>query len=284
MIFETHVPDKPFGTYIESLMHFKHFMPDHSIEWVVSTGHIYVLFELDGMVRNTFDSDDLKPNAEFTRAWISGMHRNYISISAHEDSEMFVLQFKPFGCYPFSHIPSEQLNEKITPIENVLGSDLIELRETMLHTGTSNEKFALMEEWLAQRFDETKTPPPELIEFIESLQQEPVANLNQLIESYPATQKTLIEQFKRYVGLTPKYYQRILRFNDILQRIHQKENICWSNIAHDCGYSDQPHFIKEFKHFSGFNPQEFISQDFNREDTNFFPLDREDPEENNKQT
>lgn len=123
MIFETHTPNEKLAPYIESLIHFKHFTPDHSIERLVPTGHIYILFELD--------------------------------------------------------------------------------------------------------------------------------------------------------GITPKYYQRILRFNEILQHIHQQENICWSNIAHACGYSDQSHFIKEFKHFSGFNPCDFIQQEFNNEEANFFPLDRE---------
>ncbi len=203
MIFETHTPDGPIAPFIESLIHFKHFVPDHSIERIVPTGHIYILFELDGQVRNTFDAEDLKPDAEFTRVWISGMHRNYISISAHEDSEMFVLQFKPFGSYPFTHIPCEELNGKIQTIEGELGTELLELREAMLITETSAEKFELMEKWLLQRFDEAKAPPPELVEFMQRLQQQPVANLNQLIESYPATQKNLIDQFKKYVGLTP---------------------------------------------------------------------------------
>ena len=80
MIFNTHALNGVLSQYIESIFHFKDFTPDHSIERVVPTGHIFLIFELDGKPRNMFDNDSLVPNRTFTQAWISGMHRNYISI------------------------------------------------------------------------------------------------------------------------------------------------------------------------------------------------------------
>ena len=64
------------------------------------------------------------------------------------------------------------------------------------------------------------------------------------------------------------------KFNEILQKIRQQQNIAWTDIAYSCGFADQAHFIKEFKHFSGFNPMEFIQQDFHQDEPNFFPLDK----------
>lgn len=275
MLFKTHSLKEPLQNYIESIFHFKDFIPDHSIERVVPTGHLFIIFELDGFERNTFDNDTLKPNNTFTKVWISGMHKNYISISAHQKSEMFVIQFKPYGAYPFFHFQIQDLNEKIVPAEDLFGDELLQLREQILSNETSEEKFLAAEKWLNDRFDENKTPPSELLTALEKIQTESVANYNTIIESYPKTQKHLIDQFKKYVGLTPKYYQRILRFNEILQQIHQNEKIDWAQIAYQCEYSDQSHFIKEFKHFSGFNPQKFIKEEFHKEEPNFFPLDRE---------
>ncbi|MTI33579.1 helix-turn-helix domain-containing protein [Xanthovirga aplysinae] len=275
MIFETHTLNLPLSSYIESIFHFKDFMPEHSIERVVPTGHIFIIFELDNIPRNTFDNETLKPNNTFTKVWVSGMHRNYISISAHQKSEMFVIQFKPFGAYPFFYFPIESLNERILPAKEVFGEELLDLREKLLIQGTSKGKFRLAENWLMNRFAAKKTPPTDLLNVLKNLQREPATNYPQVIENYPNTQKHLIDQFKRYIGLTPKYYQRILRFNEILQQIQQKEKIVWSQVAYQCGYTDQSHFIKEFKHFSGFNPQEFIKQEYHQEEKNFFPLDRE---------
>ena len=249
-------------------------MPNHSIERVIPTGHIFLIFELDGFTRNTFDNESLQPIQAFTKVWISGMHRNYISISAHQQSEMFVIQFKAHGAYPFFHFPIHQLNEKVTAAETILGADILNLRIQLLAKSTSAAKFEEAENWLLTRFQSTKVPPTNLTKTLSALQQAPANHFSKIIADYPNTPKHLISQFKKYVGLTPKYYQRILRFNEILQKIHLKENIAWSQIAYSCGYADQSHFIKEFKHFSGFNPAEFIQQDLNQAPPNFFPLDK----------
>lgn len=275
MQFKTYQPSEPIINYIETVFHFRDFNPDHSIERVVPTGHIFIIFELDGYERHTYDNETLKPNANFTKVWISGMHRNYISISAHENSEMFVIQFKAQGAYPFLHFPIEELNEQIVEGEAILNGELLKLRDELLKPETSEGKFKIAEDWLNSRFDQTKTPPADFLNALEQLQAEAAANYDEIIEKYPNTQKHLIDQFKKYVGLTPKYYQRILRFNDLLQKLHEQEKIAWADIAYQSGYSDQSHFIKEFKHFSGFNPQEFIKQEFNKDDPNFFPLDRQ---------
>lgn len=275
MIYTSYTPDSSIAPYIEAIFHYENFMPDHSIERVVPTGHVFILFELDGLPRHTFDNASLLANATFERAFISGMHRNYLSISAHENSEMLAVQFKPYGSYPFLHENTDLLNELVVPAHEIVGDELYTLREEMKAAVTTTDKFELVEKWLRQRFDASKSPPQDLVQFVNQLQAEPVDSLNRLIEAYPASQKKLIGDFKKYVGLTPKYYQRILRFNDLLKRLQNRNEVSWTEVAHDCGYFDQSHFIKEFKHFSGFNPQEFLLNDHNNDEANFFPLDRQ---------
>ncbi len=274
MKFVTHSLKNPLIDYVASIFHFKNFTPDHSIERVVPTGHLYILFELDGITRNTFDNETLKPNATFSEVWVSGNHKRYISISAPQNSEMFVIQFKPHGAYPFFHFPVADLNEKIISIQGALGDELIQLREALLLSPTSEDKFALAEQWLHRRYLPKYAPSAELLKMVASLQSRSLDIYQQIVEQYAYSQKHLIDQFKKYIGLTPKYYHRILRFNEILQQINKQEQVSWTQIAYQCGFSDQSHFIKEFKHFSGFNPMEFMKQDLNQDPPNFFPLDR----------
>ena len=251
-------------------------MPDHSIERLVPTGHIFILTELDGIERNTFDSQTLEINGSYREVWISGAHRNHISISAHEKEEMFVIQFKPYGAYPFFHFPVAELNEQILPAQEVIDKSLLDIRKQLIQASSSKEKFEIAQNWLLSRFQDSKQPPEELVIFINNLHAKSDYPLTELIDDYPTSQKNLIDQFKKYVGLTPKYYHRILRFNEMLKKTQNNEAICWTDIAYVCGYSDQSHFIKEFKHFLGLNPREFLKMEFNKSDElNFFPMDRE---------
>ncbi len=274
MKFETHILPKPLNTYIESIFHFKGFIPEHSIERVVPTGHIFIIFELDGIQRNTFNNDTLEPNGMFSEVWVSGMHKNYLSISAHHNSEMLVIQFKPSGAFPFFQQPIHLLNNTVKAATCWFGKEIVELRQKILKQSTSVAKFKIVDHWLLKKMNMTETAGKEILNVIHLLQKEPLTQHQEIINSYPKTQKHLISQFKKYVGLTPKVLHRIFRFNEILHRIHLKEKIAWPQIAYQFGYSDQSHFIKEFKEFSGFNPQEFINFDFHKGEPNFFPLDK----------
>lgn len=275
MIFNTHELNSTLAQHIESIFHFKGFMPDHAIERVVPTGHVFVLFELDDIPRHTFDNETLEPNAKFQQVWLSGMHKSYISISAHENSEMLVIQFKPDGAYPFIHQPIEQYNGLVVDAQQVFGDEVLQLRKLILNAEETAQKFAAVDKWLLNRCDESKLPPNEISSLVANLRTESMAKHQEIIACYPNTQKHLIDQFKKYVGLTPKYYQRILRFNDVLQQIHLQQQIDWPDVALLCGYSDQSHFIKEFRHFSGFNPSEYLSNEYQKDETNFFALDRD---------
>ncbi len=274
MIFNTCQLKAPLTYHIESIFHYSGFIPDHSIERVVPTGHLFILFELDGITRHTYNSETLKPNGEFNKVWVSGIHKNYLSISAPQNSEMFVIQFKPTGAYPFIHTPIEELNDTVVDAEKLFGKDILSLREHILNSETPEKKFIHAEEWLDKRYIKEKEPEKELLELFQAITRSPVNEYQKAISSYSKTQKHLINQFKKYFGLTPKSFQRIFRFNEILHQIHHKENINWSQVAYQCGYTDQSHFIKEFNQFSGFNPQEFIVNDFNKNEPNFFPLDK----------
>jgi AraC-like DNA-binding protein len=256
-------------------MHFQNFVPDHSIERLVPTGNVFIIFELDGFVRHTHDNETLEPIEEFTKAWVSGMHKNYISISAKPNSEMLAIQLKTNGAYPFLHFPVQDLNDRVVPAQEVFGEEVLHLRQEMLQQSSQEGKLKLAEQWLLKRLNPSLAPPAELVEVLEKIQQQSVVHYTKIVDEYSKTQKHLIDQFKKYIGLTPKYYQRIIRFNEILQAIRQNEKIEWSQIAYQGEYADQSHFIKEFKHFSGFNPQKFIKNDFHHDRDNFFPLDRE---------
>ena len=187
---------------------------------------------------------------------------------------MFVIQFKPYGARPFIHRLVDELNDKVVAGEDIFGKSILGFRDLLLKAGTAEEKFQIAENWLDQVYDEHLAPPKDLQEVVTRLQREAASNYQSIVGEYPKTHKHLIDQFKKYVGLTPKYYQRVLRFNEILQLINQSKKIEWSQIAYQCEYADQSHFIKEFKHFSGINPQEFITNEFHRDGDNFFPLDR----------
>jgi len=76
--------------------------------------------------------------------------------------------------------------------------------------------------------------------------------------------------FKQQVGVTPKAYVKIMRFQKAIGEIEASGEVDWTGISQDCGFYDQAHFIHNFKFFSGFTPEEYVRR---KSDTlNYVPV------------
>lgn len=64
-----------------------------------------------------------------------------------------------------------------------------------------------------------------------------------------------IDLFHEQVGMAPKRYARIVRLNALLKEVSSSN---WADLAARFGYYDQPHFVREFREFSGTTPTGFL--------------------------
>ncbi|AXY77212.1 AraC family transcriptional regulator [Paraflavitalea soli] len=81
------------------------------------------------------------------------------------------------------------------------------------------------------------------------------------------SERQLERLFKRYIGLSPKFYTRIIRFSTIFELI-QQEDPGWAGLAYESGFYDQSHFIRNFKAFTGEDPSRYGFDEKNM--ANFF--------------
>jgi methylphosphotriester-DNA--protein-cysteine methyltransferase len=74
---------------------------------------------------------------------------------------------------------------------------------------------------------------------------------------------------RKFIGLPPKFYARLIRFNYIFSLIQDKK-LTWSELASQSGYYDLSHFVKNFQSFTGEDPSSYVFEDENL--ANFFLL------------
>lgn len=74
------------------------------------------------------------------------------------------------------------------------------------------------------------------------------------------SERTLERKFQQQVGISPKLYARISRFQASLQQLRANRDAKLSDIAYDNGYTDQSYFIRSFKEFTGLSPRQFKTQ------------------------
>ena len=84
-------------------------------------------------------------------------------------------------------------------------------------------------------------------------------NVGDVIDRVGLSPRRFIELFHRQVGLTPKTFSRVRRFQRALRTVHGRRDIDWARVAVESGYYDQAHFIHDFRGFSGFTPSVYSS-------------------------
>ena len=72
------------------------------------------------------------------------------------------------------------------------------------------------------------------------------------------SERTLERIIKQSVGLSPKIFSRIMRFQDGLNCLRQTNFENFTELAYQYDYFDQSHYNREFKEFTGTNPRNFI--------------------------
>ena len=72
------------------------------------------------------------------------------------------------------------------------------------------------------------------------------------------SRQTVKHKFDQHVGLSPKLFGKLRRFQSVLRRLAGTAKVDWPKLAQESGYYDQAHLIREFNHFTGFSPQKFL--------------------------
>jgi AraC-like DNA-binding protein len=72
--------------------------------------------------------------------------------------------------------------------------------------------------------------------------------------------RQLEREFTRRVGLTPKQFARIVRFQRVLRAMSEGGQ-GWADVAAECGFTDQAHLVNEFRALSGLSPREHFRRE-----------------------
>jgi methylphosphotriester-DNA--protein-cysteine methyltransferase len=114
-----------------------------------------------------------------------------------------------------------------------------------------------------------------------------ITRVDELAGSSGVSRQHLTRVFREHVGISPKLYCRLARFQSALVHAGRGKNVDWAQEAADLGYADQSHMIAEFREFGGLTPHRlateqwfhpFIERAKRAADSNRFnPSSRPDP-------
>lgn len=184
-----------------------------------------------------------------------GQRKNAVEIQQTPDIDFFAIRFTPYGMRSIFPANSCDLTGDMVE-EDVLVKQLTdEIRRSLERTITFPEKLRLIEHVLDKRLS-CLTQVNLLVEKAvhQILGNKGNFNVNDFCEESKIHKSTLEKNFLIDVGLKPKEFASIIRFNFAHALLKSNRNIKLTHLALDCGYYDQSHMIKDFKKFSNHSP------------------------------
>lgn len=224
-------------------------------------GESTLVFNLRDDSMRIYDPDDLSRYQEYGQAVLSGARTRSFVIDTVQEERVFGIQFQPGGTFPFFRTPASEMENQTVDLFCLWGRAAHELRERILSAPTIDEMFLLSERFLLLQL----VRPLELHRAVAFAQQQFCryphrVSVGSVVRDIGMSQRRFIQLFHEQIGLTPKAFCRVRRFQRILYKVHKTSEVDWVAVALDCGYYDQAHFIHDFRDFSGITPRQYLAR------------------------
>ena len=229
-------------------------------ERLLPNGEAAVVFNLRDDVMRIYDADDSGRFVSCGLAGLTGARMHCVAIDAITEDRVVGIQFQPGGTFPFFRLPASEVANQSVPLECLWGGTAGEIREQLLAAPSADAMFGILEHCLLAQL----VRPLELHPAIEFARKHicrapQIATVSGVMERIGLSQRRFIELFHDQIGLTPKAFCRVRRFQRVLQRVHRKQAVDWVQVALEGGYYDQAHFIHDFQGFSGLTPAAYLA-------------------------
>ncbi|HMG33234.1 MAG TPA: helix-turn-helix domain-containing protein [Blastocatellia bacterium] len=260
-IFNFYKPTPPLSKFVDIFWLYEGYEPERRTERILPTGTLELAINLRQNEQRFYDAERPENCTRLSGAIVSGASGRGFTPDTPEEALMIGVHFKPGGAFPFLGLPAGDLADTHVDLETLWGASAGRLRERLCEARTSAERFQLLQEALLSRLCsgvEQHYAVSAALKIFGNGQAGP--RVRDAAKYLGLSQRRFIQVFKAEVGMTPKLFSRIQRFQRTRTFIQHNPTINCADLAVDLGYFDQSHLIREFLEFSGLSPSDYINR------------------------
>jgi AraC-like DNA-binding protein len=200
------------------------------------------------------------------KSLLAGQITKFFYLENTGKSHMLGIKLKPAAIHRLFGVEMNTLNDQVVDLHSALNGKLDPLEEYIRASSSNHERIESINKYLGQL---TVKSADLVVEnaLTEIFNTHGMVTVSELCELTATRERQLQRLFKKEIGLSPKFYSRIIRFNYIFH-LAQEKKLRWSEVGLEAGFYDQPHFIKNFKSFTGEDPTGYFFDEPNL--ANFF--------------
>ena len=180
-------------------------------------------------------------------------------------------RFKQGAAASLLPYPVKELEQRHVPLEDLMHEAAKELYDNVRTASSPVDQLNRFETGLSKALLRLKKPDPMVRKAVKLIaQHQGDLEVSAMAEQLGVSRQTVKHKFDQHVGVSPKLYGKLRRFQAVLRRLAHMSKPDWTKLAQESGYYDQAHLIREFNHFTGFSPQKFLNNLSRAEDLYLF--------------
>lgn len=260
MPYRHRIPRQPLNAFIESIWVYHDDPGPKALERILPTGAAQLIVNLKEDRTRLYDPDCPERCVTASGSVLSGVRSRFQVIDTAEQEYVAGVAFRAGGTVAFMREPAHDTRDADTPLDALWGrSRTAILRERLLEGEGLDAKLDVLETALSEMWAPPGLHPAVSFALAEFERAPTTTRIAAVSNTIGLSAKRFIERFKSEVGLTPKRFCRIRRFQRALKLANHGHQVDWPRVALDCGYFDQAHFINDFKSFTGLTPTGYLS-------------------------
>ncbi|MDD4002015.1 MAG: helix-turn-helix transcriptional regulator [Bacteroidales bacterium] len=235
---------------------------------VIPYGCVQFTFYLGERINSLGSNND---SSYKDQAVVTGQISSFFDVVPQGKIRLITIVFKPFGAKPFFDFPIFEIQNNIIPIKDINNKEWLDLENRLGDCVDNKSIVSCLENNLLKKLEKNT-----LFNSYSSINNERIMlainriddskgtiNIKDLSSLACLSDKQFNRIFADYVGMNPKNFLRIIRYQSFLLKL-QNSNIKatkavdFLDLVYDCGYYDQSHLINNFKEFTGYTPKEYI--------------------------
>jgi AraC-like DNA-binding protein len=249
-------PSPPLRSYVQSFWYCRAPGIPHGRERVLPNGCMQIILNLSRNYLTDCGEDGAGTRRRPPGSVGGARGRDWVVVTAARE-ELAGLVIQPGGFAALFRERADLFFERSVGLEDVWNCAALTERlcEALTPAGKLNVLDVFFTALLHQGAQRS-----ELVDQALHLFHEKGLSIAECAESVGVSERRLSQVFREHVGIAPKMWCRISRFQAAARALHEGADVPWVELALACGYYDQSHFANDFRAFSGVDPTTYSAR------------------------
>lgn len=195
-------------------------------------------------------------------SFLYGQISHYQDLASVDQTSFIIIVFQPDGLYRLLGISASELKDQIVTAQDVFGTPVKKLYETLFQLSHSTEKIQALNSFFYELAVHLRSPRQTLLPTVlrHIAQHKGIVTVEQLVHYTGYTERHVERIFAQQIGVSPKKYGNIVQLHAFLKLLRNKPaEISLTAISYESGYSDQSHLTRAFKKYTGITPSQYVN-------------------------